>query len=148
MKRTRHQKGYVYKKGNLWLVRYYDNQVLPDGTIHRIQKAHKLAEASGVTRSKPAARDLAKEFLASINDARSTPQSSMMLTQFVEGKYLPFVQTHKRVSTFHGYRNMWKGYLKPHSEISLRDFRDGRRRADSRGGCPGKRLDEHHASSC
>jgi len=34
MKRTRHQKGYVYKKGNLWLVRYYDNQVLPDGPFN------------------------------------------------------------------------------------------------------------------
>lgn len=123
MKRTRHQKGYVYKKGNLWLVRYYDDQVLPDGTIHRVQRAHKLAEAVGSTRSKSAARDLAREYLATINDARSTPQSSMMLTQFVESKYLPFVQTHNRISTFHGYRNMWKGYLKPHGEISLRDFR-------------------------
>lgn len=123
MKRTRHQKGYVYKKGNLWLVRYYDDQVLPDGTIHRVQRAHKLAEAVGSTRSKSAARDLAREYLATINDARSTPQSSMMLTQFVESKYLPFVQTHNRISTFHGYRNMWKGYLKPHGKISLRDFR-------------------------
>jgi hypothetical protein len=26
MKRTRHQKGYVYRKGNLWLVRYYDSE--------------------------------------------------------------------------------------------------------------------------
>ena len=47
MKRTRHQKGYVYKKGNLWLVRYYDNQVLPDETIQRLQRAHKLVEAVG-----------------------------------------------------------------------------------------------------
>jgi tetratricopeptide (TPR) repeat protein len=36
---------------------------------------------------------------------------------------------HKRISTFHGYRNMWRGYLKPHGEIALRDFRtvDGER---------------------
>ncbi len=129
MKRTRHQKGYVYKKGNLWLVRYYDNQVLPDGTIHRVQKAHKLVEAAGDYRSKKAARVLADEFLAPLNDGRATPQSSMTLTRFVEGNYLPFVQTHKRISTFHGYRNMWRGYLKPHGGIALRDFRttDGER---------------------
>ena len=39
MKRTRHQHGYLYKKGNLWLLRYYDNRELPDGTIARVQKA-------------------------------------------------------------------------------------------------------------
>jgi hypothetical protein len=26
-KRTQHQRGYVYRKGNLWLVRYYDDVV-------------------------------------------------------------------------------------------------------------------------
>lgn len=123
MKRTRHQKGYVYKKGNLWLVRYYDNQVLPDGTIRRLQRAHKLAVAVGEYRSKRTARVLADEFLAPLNDGRATPRSTMTLTQFVESIYLPFVQAHKRISTFHGYRNMWKAYLKPQGEIALRDFR-------------------------
>jgi hypothetical protein len=123
MKRSRHQKGYVYRKGGLWLVRYYDNQVLPDGTIRRIQRAHKLIEAIGEYRSKKAARLLAEEFLAPLNDGRITPQSSMTLTRFFEGSYLPFVETHKRVSTLHGYRNMWKRYLQPHGEIALRDFR-------------------------
>lgn len=52
MKRTRHQKGYLYKKGSLWLLRYYDYEVLPGGTIHRIQKAHKVAEAVGDYRTK------------------------------------------------------------------------------------------------
>jgi len=129
MKRTRHQKGYIYKKGNLWLVRYYDYQVLPDGTIHRVQKAHKLAEAVGEYRSKKAARVLADELLAPLNDGRATPRSTMSLTQFIEGCYLPFVKTHKRISTFHGYRNMWNRYLKPHGGIALRDFRtaDGER---------------------
>src|SRR5438132_1728464 len=86
-------------------------------TIQRLQRAHKLVEAVGEYRSKRAARVLADEFLAPLNDGRSTPQSTMTLTQFVENIYLPFVQAHKRISTFHGYRNMWKAYLKPHGEI-------------------------------
>jgi integrase len=122
MKRTRHQKGYLYKKGNLWLLRYYDYEVLPEGTIRRIQKAHKVAEAEGEYRTKTAARGLANDFLAPLNDRRATPQSTMMLSHFVENTYLPFIQTHKRISTFHGYRNMWKGYLKPHGAVTLRDF--------------------------
>jgi integrase len=122
MKRTRHQKGYLYKKGNLWLLRYYDYEVLPEGTIHQIQKAHKVVEAVGNYRTKKAARVLADEFLAPLNDGRATPQSTMTLTHFVENTYLPFIRTHKRISTFHGYRNMWKGYLRLCGDISLRDF--------------------------
>jgi phage replication-related protein YjqB (UPF0714/DUF867 family) len=37
----------------------------------------------------------------------------MTVVQFAEDRYLAFVQEHKRISTFHGYRNMWKRYLEP-----------------------------------
>jgi integrase len=47
----------------------------------------------------------------------------MSLERFVEGHYLPFVERHKRVSTYHGYRNLWKRYLKSSGGIALRDFR-------------------------
>ena len=36
---------------------------------------------------------------------------------------MPSVQVHKRVSTYHGYRNLWKRYLSPHGQITLRNFR-------------------------
>ena len=35
----------------------------------------------------------------------------MTLIRFTEDRYLPFVKEHKRISTYHGYRNMWKRYL-------------------------------------
>jgi hypothetical protein len=99
--------GYLYKKGNLWILRFYDNQELPDGTIPRVQKAQKLGAAVGEYRAKAAARKLAEEFLAPLNDTRTIPKSVMSLGRFVEGDYLPFVETHRRVSTYHGYQNMW-----------------------------------------
>jgi hypothetical protein len=57
----------------------------------------------------------------------------MTLIRFTEDRYLPFVETHKRISTFHGYRNMWKRYLEPRGEIMLRDFKtvDGERILES-----------------
>jgi integrase len=57
----------------------------------------------------------------------------MTLIRFAEDRYLPFVETHKRISTFHGYRNMWKRYLKPRTSILLREFRtvDGERILES-----------------
>ena len=125
MKRTRYQRGYLYKKGSVWMLRYYDIQELPDGTIKRVQKAQKLVEAVGEYRSKSAARQLAEEILARINASRKNPTSVMSLDRFVESHYLPFVETHNRLSTYHGYRNLWKRYLKKHGQIPVRDFTTG-----------------------
>jgi integrase len=123
MKGTRHQQGYLYRKGNIWLLRYYDSEFTADGSVRRVQKTKKLAEFGPECPNKTAARDLAREFLESINRTRKTPDIVMTLIQFTEDRYLPFVEEHKRISTFHGYRNMWRRYLKSRSDIMLREFR-------------------------
>ncbi len=123
MKGTRHQEGYLYRKGSLWLLRYYDSEFAADGSVRRVQKTKKLAAVGPECPNKTAARDLAREFLESINRARNTPESAMTLIRFTEDRYLPFVEEHKRISTFRGYRNMWRRYLKPRCDIMLREFR-------------------------
>ena len=57
----------------------------------------------------------------------------MTLIRFTEDRYLPFVEEHKRISTFRGYRNMWKRYLKRRCDMMLREFRtaDGERILES-----------------
>jgi len=133
MKGTRHQEGYLFRKGNLWLLRYYDSEFAVDGSIRRVQKTKKLAVFGAECPNKTAARDLARDFLKSINLARRAPESAMTLIRFTEDRYLPFVKEHKRISTYHGYRNMWKRYLESHSEVMLREFRtlDGERILES-----------------
>jgi integrase len=133
MKGTRHQEGYLYRKGSLWLLRYYDSEFAADRSIRRVQKTKKLANVGRDCPNKTAARDLAREFLESINLARNAPEAAMTLTRFTEDRYLPFVEQHKRISTFCGYRNMWRRYLKPRGDIMLREFRtvDGERVLDS-----------------
>ena len=133
MKGTRHQEGYLYRKGSLWLLRYYDSEFAADGSGRRIQKTKKLAAVGPECPNKTGARNLARQFLESINLARNTPESAMTLIRFTEDRYLPFVEEHKRISTFRGYRNMWRRYLKPRCDIMLREFRtvDGERILDS-----------------
>ncbi len=133
MKGTRHQEGHLYSKGSLWLLRYYDSEFAADGSVRRVQKTKKLAKVGLECPNKTAARDLAREFLESINLARNTPESAMTLIRFTEDRYLPFVEQHKRISTFRGYRNMWRRYLKPRCDIMLREFRtvDGERVVES-----------------
>lgn len=123
MKGTRRQEGYLYRKGSLWLLRYYDSEFSADGSVRRVQKTKKLANFGLECPNKTAARDHAREFLESINLARNTPESAMTLIRFTEDRYLPFVEEHKRISTFHGYRNMWRRYLEPRCDKMLREFR-------------------------
>jgi integrase len=123
MKGTRHQEGYLYRKGSLWLLRYYDSEFDDKGSHRRVQKTKKIGSVGRECPNKTTARDLAREFLDTINLARNTPEAAMTLTRFTEDRYLPFVELHKRISTFHGYRNMWRRYLKPRGETMLRDFR-------------------------
>jgi hypothetical protein len=133
MKGTRHQEGYLFRKGSLWLLRYYDSEFTVDGSVLRVQKTKKLAVFGVECPNKTAARDLARDFLKSINFARRTPESAMTLIRFTEDRYLPFVKEHKRISTYHGYRNMWKRYLESRGEVRLREFRtvDGERILES-----------------
>jgi len=124
MKRTRrHQKGYVFKKGSVWYLRYYNDVVNASRETEHKQQCRKLCDAVGRFRSKNAARELAAEFLRPLNDGTAVAASTMTLRQLVEELYLPYVQEQKRVSTYKGYLHMWRRHLKPRSEVALRDFR-------------------------
>ena len=61
----RHQKGYVFRKGNSWFLRYYDYQQQSDGGMKLASKCRKLAAFGEEYRSKKAVQVLADEFLAS-----------------------------------------------------------------------------------
>jgi integrase len=124
MKRTRrHQRGYVFKKGSAWYLRYYDHVMGAAGEAEHKQKCRRLADAVGRYRTKQAAWELAEEFLRSLNDGTATPESSMTLLRYVEDYYLPHVEEQKRLSTYKGYVHMWSRHLKGRSLIALRDFR-------------------------
>jgi integrase len=106
----RHQRGYVYRRGHAWFVRYSDQGV---------QRARRLADVE-LCRTKSEAKLLAQAFLAPINEGRGS--SAMTLEQFVARVYLPATEQQKRISTYRGYRNLWLRYLSPHGAVLLRDF--------------------------
>jgi hypothetical protein len=61
MKGTRHQEGYLYRKGSLWLLRYYDSEFAGNGSVRRVQKTKKLANVGLECPNKTTARDLARD---------------------------------------------------------------------------------------
>ena len=119
---TRHQLGYIFKKGNSWYLRYYDS-VLREGKIERVQRCRRLASLSTTYNNKRAVRTLADVFLKPLNEGTQTAESSMTLSAYVEDHFFPHVEGECRPSTMKGYRNLYARYIKPRGEIAIRDFR-------------------------
>lgn len=120
----------MYPKKNRWYVRYYENVMQPDGTVVREQRAKSIAPICYEYRTKRSVMHLVAELLSAVNDHHTSPEGTLKLEQFVEETYLRYVSSQKRPSTFRGYRNMWKCYLKPRcGQMRLSDFRtaDGER---------------------
>ena len=119
----RHQKGYVFRKGSGWYLRYSDYVVAPNGSTSRKAKCKKLADYGRSYKSKASVRPLADDFLRPFNDGTFIAAGNMTVGAFVEEYYLPYAKEQTRPSTYNGYRKMWDGYLKDPMQMPLRDFR-------------------------
>jgi integrase len=101
-----------------------------DGTVERVQKAQRIAPVCHDYRTKRSVMPLVTEFLSTFNSNHLSPEGTQSLESFVDQNYLPYVSRQKRPSTYRGYRNLWKCYLKTRcGHFRLRDFRtaDGER---------------------
>jgi len=124
MKRARQkQAGCVVQKGTFWYVRYREPVVLTDGTVKLVHRSRKLTKVAGQYQTRRAAENLAEKTLRPLNDGVLVAESTMTLNRFVETVYLPYAERQKRRSTFVGYRNIWKRYIKPNGDKALREYR-------------------------
>jgi integrase len=120
------QKGYVFHKGQNWYVRYYDDVLQPDNTVKRVQVCKKLSvEYGGDYRTEKSVRPFVGEILAPLNSGLLNPQSTMLVTEFIERVYLPeYVVKHLRPASRKQYRDVWANHLKPRmGTLTLRGFR-------------------------
>jgi integrase len=118
------QRGYIFRKGGAWYLRYSDRVLGLDGQPVRRKLCRKLADFCDRYRSKKSVRPLADEFLTPINAGRVRPESTMSVAAFIENEYLPYVERNKRPSTLKGYKDMWKVHVKARiGDVTLRDFR-------------------------
>ena len=118
---TRHQQGYIFRKGRAWYVRYCET----NAADRRIQRCRKLADHGEAYRTKTDVRSLAEEFLRPLNEGRLSPQSTVSVAEYVELHYLPHAKAEYRPSTYAGYETLWRIYLAGTrlKRITLRDFR-------------------------
>jgi len=118
----RQQKGCIYRVGGAWYARYRED-VLQDGRIVRKLRCKRLAEVNERYRTKADVRPLLADTLQPLNSMADI-RANMQLGTFVETAYLPYAEGQTHASTYQGYKNKWKNYLKPVcSNLWLRDVR-------------------------
>jgi integrase len=122
----REQRGYVFHKGKSWFVRYCDDVMQPDRTIKRKLICKKLSvEYGGEYRTEKSVLPFVAEILVPLNSGLLNPQSTMLVSEFVERIYLAeYVEKNLRAATKKQYRDVWENHLKPRmSKLTLRGFR-------------------------
>jgi integrase len=119
----RHQEGYIWRINRSWYGRWWED-VLRDGQVVRRQRSRKLAEYGERYRTVRDVRPLLNEILLPVNERRTRPESTLLVSQFVESCYLPFVEENFKPSTVAGYNYIWEKYISPRlNGIVVRDFR-------------------------
>lgn len=122
----REQKGYVFHKGKSWFVRYCDDVLQADGAVKRKLVCKKLdVEYGGEYRTQKSVQSFVRDLLAPVNSGLLNPQSTMLVSDFVEKIYLPeYIYKKLRPATHKQYRDVWNNHLKPRMDkLTLRAFR-------------------------
>jgi integrase len=123
MVECRMQRGTIFKQHSSWTLLYYDTQYR-NGKKKHVRVSKKLAVISKEYPTKSSVRQLADEILAPLNRKQLQPESSLKITEYIEGHYFPSVEPELRRSTFAGYKNMYEAHLKKRLKtVRLRDFR-------------------------
>jgi integrase len=121
----KHQEGYVWRVGRSWYGRWYRNE-FEQGIRVRRQHSEKLAEYGDRYRSEKDVRPLLAEKLKPVNDDRAPAESTLTIVQYFDGHFLPYAESELKASTVHGYRGLFRMYLRPRvANVSLRDFTCG-----------------------
>jgi integrase len=119
----RYQNGYLYEHHGAWYVRYSQRITQEDGSSN-LNRASKHLGRSGdfsnifeVERCRPS-------FMQAVNRDRSSAESRITLTAFVEGAYLPWTKEERRASTSKGHHEIWINHVRDRvGELRLREFR-------------------------
>jgi integrase len=107
-------------------LRYCDDVLQADGTVKRQLVCKKLSVPyCDQYRTKASVRAFAQELLTPVNSGILAPQSTMLVSDFVEKIYLAeYVEKHLRAATKKQYKDVWRNHLQPRmGKLTLRDFR-------------------------
>src|SRR5215472_11782421 len=126
MQREREQTGYIFKRGNWWMLRYREG-VIENGQAVRRQVAKRVEriqdEHKRLKRPPESVKDAAEVVLRAVNSEVYKPEANQTLVDYVEKKFFPDQEHQVRRSTWTGYKRRW-AFVKPYCpDVRLREFK-------------------------
>ena len=112
--RRRFQTGSLFKRGKrkkVWVARWWEPVLQPDGTLGRIRKAEVLGPVAELPRRK--AQILLSQRLQSVNSETYRPKSQLTFKQFVLEEFEPNMLPAAKYSTQKNYRHLVRRHLFP-----------------------------------
>lgn len=120
------QKGTIVAISGRWFLRYYERRNV-NGEL--VSKRPSTCLGPFTTRGKNPPADIVKaaeEFMMKVNYNHVKPEKNMSFRDFVEAKYLPWVEENRRPSTAKNARDVWKGHVRAvvrRERFALKDVR-------------------------
>jgi len=121
------QAGQVFKSHGAWFVRFYEDQMV-DGQPIRRRVTKRLAAVSTEYSRASDCRDLVADVMAPVNRFASTPEGSLLLDDFVDKYFLPWMQAQvtrgkRKQSTYKFYSEAYDNHVRRRvGPIRLKDF--------------------------
>lgn len=115
MARRRYQQGCLFirgKKRKVWVLRYREDVMLPDGQIARVNRSLILGSLVEIPTRRIAQR-LVESKLRVINQGNYRPKTTLTFRQFVETQLQPSLFPTFKKSTSRGYTYLFRKYLFP-----------------------------------
>lgn len=125
MARRRYQQGCLFirgKKRKVWVLRYREDVMLPDGQIARVNRSLVLGLLADIPNRRIAQR-IVESQLRPINQAVYRPKTTMTFRQFVETQWQPNLFPTFKHSTSRGYTYLLRKHLFPYfGEMKLTEI--------------------------
>lgn len=110
MARPRYQKGSVFRRGKVWVLRYREDIVKPDGTLGRL---HRSIVLGALSKKKEALRE-AERRLRPFNAGAFRPQAVITLDDFWHRYFVPEMLPTLKVATRKLYSNLASKHVLPY----------------------------------
>jgi hypothetical protein len=103
--------GTITPHHGFWCLRFRERVRVGD-TIKTVQRSKRLAPIDEDHKTRKSVEPLAELALEPVHKV-PPHYLAIQLRDFMEGKYLPFIESKRKPSTLRGYKQMWLRYLKP-----------------------------------
>lgn len=116
------QQGQVFKSHGAWFVRYYENQMV-DGQSIRRRVTKRLAAVSPQFSREGDLHDEVQKVMDPVNRVATTPEGSLLLDDFVDRHFLPWVEAKRKPSTRKFYAEAYDNHIRSRvGQTRLKDF--------------------------